>query len=712
MDYYAPWGPLLSIPPRTAYSTFDPRRDIIPDFTRDANPAESLRRWGHHVVYPDFPPSTWWQFRSSAICLCGLIAVCSMIIGRRLYERSFWIFRVSGRCTAIRMCQRIYSSRFLPVPQLVRRSKGVIIVCNAMISFTVFAGLFSIILIAMNFEMCKFYEAQSVLPSNLMAWVTLPWLAIKSAGVYAAWGTLYARPSALTSEIGRDSSQNRAQKFFTHPMLLNCLCFGPPIILDIAILVPSLLVNARWNSTINKYAEWRVQYAGAEMLSNDMLVGIQEIWYEFIQHSRDVAAIFTFWAVQALIIWMSYTFVGVKLLLTIRRQIITLESRAAAAGRSTNNTDRDGDDVPSLTRPMQERRGASDIEADDSSDRLDRIADKRENTSSNPSIALQPLEVPPTQEDQSASNYFTRQQMATDRPVPSFFPPVRPSKVVDGKELNKGNDKSSQAHYLRRVGVNFFVQCVAIDLAILMFAAIAIFGAIVAVPIFELNHQGAGLSRALLWASWNSVFFGLIVLGAIAGRVYEPVTFAASEAVPAAANKIKARSRRLSILKRGRGDSRRPPSWLGAVDQIQIHTTYTESSSPITLPTNLPPHHPNAVAAAAAAATTAAHSSRRDPRSSTSTRASSLTEPLEETLTQGPRYKAPRYFSRGGVDASGTRRSSDATFAGSEAATHKTKEVDEGQAFVDSLPLPLLQTDSQEVQVFEPALTYDTPRRA
>lgn len=216
-------------------------------------------------------------------------------------------------------------------------------------------------------------------------------------------------------------------------------------------------------------------------------------------------------------------------------------------------------------------------------------------------------------------------------------------------------------------------------------------------------HAGAGLSRALLWASWNSVFFGLIVLGAIVGRVYEPIQFAASEALPTSAiKKIKtARPRRFSLLKRGAGnDSRRPPSWLGAIDQIRVHTTtYTEETSPVEASPPSAASHNNALALPRMS---------REPRPSTSTRASSITEPLDH---QQSRYAArrgipARYYQPRKDSYRSGRRSSDATYTGS-ADPHK-KEDDEGeqdtaqgQVFVDSLPLSFHGV-REESQDFEP----------
>lgn len=381
--------------------------------------------------------------------------------------------------------------------QMVRRGKGTVIVPNAMMAFTVFAGLFAILLVALNFELCRFFDAKEILPFNLIAWITLPWLSIKSGGVYAAWGTLYARPSALTSEIGRESTtQNKVKKFMTHPTVLNFLCFGPPIILDIAILVPSLIVNAQWNTHMHHYQQWRRQYATAPELTREMIIDMQSIWYGFIDDAQSIAAIYTFWAIQAALIWLCYTFVGIKLLLTIRRQICNLESREAAAVRETQSlsTRQSRREVQPPT-PDEAPLTAYNVK----SDGIDVASIRSPDDSSGRGILLQPMDAQqqqqreqrrdgqPSQQDES---YFTTQQVAADQPVraaccvsrpcheltrsvcplpaqvPSFFPPVRPSKLVDDKVLNKGSPSTTQTHYLRRVYSNFLVQFVAIDVAI------------------------------------------------------------------------------------------------------------------------------------------------------------------------------------------------------------------------------------------------------
>ncbi|CAO1623555.1 unnamed protein product [Sympodiomycopsis kandeliae] len=624
MDYYAKYGPLLQVPAPNAFSTGDgSRRAIIPDFTSAAQPAEAFRDWAEKICYPDFPSSTWWQFRASAICISGIILICSLIIGRRLYERSFWIFR------------------------LVRRGKGLLVVPNAMMAFTVFTGLFGIVLVAMNFVLVRMFEHKSQPPYNLVAWLTLPWLSIKSGGVYAAWGSHHARPTTLSSDLGRGSSKCRLRSFFTHPMTLNVLCFGPPVVLDIAILIPSLIINSRWNTNIHKYLDWNHQWHSTNTLNREMLVGFQSIWYESINIAHGMAVIFAVWAVQAAFIAFCYTVVGMRLLLTIRKQIRTLESRDSDMHLQTVSSPKLDDDKvvsPRMAQRPQDVDLGSSVQGN---------GEKSRDASA--------LQLPNDPEGQTRS-FFTPQQMDEDRPVPTFFPPVRPSKVVGRKMMSRNPAKSTQAIYLRHVGANFLVQYLAIALAVVMFCGIAMFGSIIVVPIMETNRLGAGLSRALLWASWNSTFFGVIVMSAIAGRVMEFLPMDAI--VPATAEKVKAA--RLPLRKQAAGILRNhPPASVSMIGQIQIHTTRTETAL---TPASSPASH--LVALSPTSRPT------YDDRVSTSTRASSINEPLNHE--KGPYLPSTRYFSRYHY----SRRSSEAT------CVSRDQEADAaGKVFVDSLPL-------------------------
>lgn len=118
---------LPSPPPKNVFSTVrnEAGRAWFPDFTQAQDPVSSLRDFVKNLFYPTFRASTFIQLKVVSVITAIIGVAIFLIILRRLYERSFWLFR------------------------LVRRSNGTLLVPNAITSFVAVESTFAILLIAL-----------------------------------------------------------------------------------------------------------------------------------------------------------------------------------------------------------------------------------------------------------------------------------------------------------------------------------------------------------------------------------------------------------------------------------------------------------------------------------------------------------------------------------------------------------------------------------
>lgn len=114
-------------PPRSVFSTIRhvSGRAWFPDFTKESDPAAALQDFLRILFYPVLRNSTFVQLKVLSVLVAIIGVSIFLIILRRLYERSFWLFR------------------------LVSRSNGTLIVPNAITAFVAVESAFVILLIAL-----------------------------------------------------------------------------------------------------------------------------------------------------------------------------------------------------------------------------------------------------------------------------------------------------------------------------------------------------------------------------------------------------------------------------------------------------------------------------------------------------------------------------------------------------------------------------------
>lgn len=114
-------------PPKSVFSTVgnEAGRAWFPDFDAEQDPVGSLKHFIRILFYPSLRNSTFIQLKALSV-LTAIIGIwIFLIIVRRLWEKSFWLFR------------------------LVRRSNGTLLVPNAITAFVAIESAFAILLIAL-----------------------------------------------------------------------------------------------------------------------------------------------------------------------------------------------------------------------------------------------------------------------------------------------------------------------------------------------------------------------------------------------------------------------------------------------------------------------------------------------------------------------------------------------------------------------------------
>lgn len=127
---YAALNTQFGLPPPPSRSVFSTIRNIdgrawFPDFTKEQDPMGSLNHFIEILFYPRILKSTFVQLKVLSVLTAIIGISIFLIILRRLYEKSFWLFR------------------------LVRRSNGTLIVPNAITAFVAIESTFAILLIVL-----------------------------------------------------------------------------------------------------------------------------------------------------------------------------------------------------------------------------------------------------------------------------------------------------------------------------------------------------------------------------------------------------------------------------------------------------------------------------------------------------------------------------------------------------------------------------------
>ena len=355
---------------------------------------------------------------------------------------------------------------------------------------------------------------------------------------YSCWGALLAAP-----ERDADGKLHRftLRSVVSRPLLANLICLLLPLAQSISVIVPAVLSDAKGERALNDYLAWEQKYENATSIDRDMLLEGADIYNRNLDAIYYACIGFSLWSFWAFSFFLIYTKIVYGLFLDIMRHTKLLRSNLPSESVSWKTKLQ-----RSLNRASVSRESASDMEkmntssdhgrssnpralvaADDYTLGSGRNVDGDEEMSSSRRRnrdALQ-AEMPMATE---TLHIFSRQEVAEDLPNTSFFPPVKPSKVLPPQNLTGTSSRAAHAKLFRRLLVNFGFQFAGICVAVLVYLAIALFLAIEFYASLEANNAGSTAGPAVLAAFWAASVFGSVTLFAIALRTYE-------QAVPAGA---------------------------------------------------------------------------------------------------------------------------------------------------------------------------------
>ncbi len=386
----------------------------------------------------------------------------------------------------------------------------------------------------------------------MLLWICLPWISLIWGAAYSCWGALLAAPES--SDKGKRSWFS-LRSLVRRPLLANLICFLLPVIQSISVLIPAILAEVHWSRALSAYQAWEPRYASANALSRDMLLGSQDIYDQQLRACYYVCVTFTLWTLWASLFFLIYTKIVFGLFVDILRHSRLLSSNFVRRGPSANANASSGRTARfsgSITKPAIWRRrhsvDAAEQEKDEATPDSSPMTNKRALaraedyahggiTAGTTTAATEDMEAPRRGEQPCAANdtdtvhFFSRQEVAEDLPHSSFFPAVKPSKVIGNSTMVGSSSRNEHARMFRRLLVNFGVQFTAINMAILVYTGGALYVAVTLYTAAEQDRVGRMVGPAILAALWAAVVFGAITLIAIALRTYEagPPTGAVSE---------------------------------------------------------------------------------------------------------------------------------------------------------------------------------------
>ncbi|GAC93342.1 pheromone-regulated transmembrane protein [Pseudozyma hubeiensis SY62] len=581
---YATLNNQFNLPPPPSKSVFSTVRDEagrawFPDFTKEQDPVGSLKDFIEILFYPHLQQSTFVQLKVLSV-LTAIIGVwIFLIILRRVWEKSFWLFR------------------------LVKRSNGTLIVPNAITAFVAIESIFAILLIALCWEVVAWYQYGRS-PKYIILWIGLTWLPL----ILGAWcttvGVIYARPNALSFVSPQPGKPHGlALRMGVTPTTVNMFVFCIPLIQTASVVVPAALAQMRFSRAFEHHRRWAASITPGETLSRELLLEAQQIWFQVLDAAYMISICMAVWEAWVCGLFVCYCLAGTSLIAMLRKQLASLKSfkqnrsfSESFAGENDRTAPRDAFPNVIVSSDSHQRGDHSDdVEKQvhgttNANDKLSvqpplrslstssAASDSATLFSGNPSIErsgslnstangkttrtrrMVGLEEEDIAEEQTRSMYFTAEELKNEnQPSNSFFPPVRPSAFERPTQARSvSGTQHSHKRYLEKFYTNFVVQFVGLLLCILFFVIFV--GKLVTTwySAWEANDFATALQIALLVVCWVTIILASVIIFAILSRTYEPVL--SNLNVATSSRSSGGRTRRLSVTASDDGSVGQPRS--------------------------------------------------------------------------------------------------------------------------------------------------------
>ncbi|PWN37576.1 uncharacterized protein FA14DRAFT_159567 [Meira miltonrushii] len=482
----------------------------------------------------------------------AMLLVSLLIIGRRMYERNFWIFRV------------------------IRVSSGPIIVPNPILSFGFIEGNFVIVFMALLIIALQYHEYHTLKPENLILWISLPWCITIFGAIFAAVGTHYATPTNQLPSSGKavGDLSRRWKSLMKNAWVINGIAVALPAFICVTVAVPTFISNAIFQKANHLHTQWETKYADYTMFTQDMVTEAQVIWYTLLRSVLIASAVFCLWFVWASFCFIICTLLSLRLLRTISAELsrsnmfapnfVVTQTRMIMSNRALKREERLTETQQKVSTPYkaQGRRklprgnhsyflhstnsfpaqvrtpGETFHNPQQSEDSLaawnsneiiwrDREQDPEDNLERTETLTGDVSLNKPTEAIQEEPVRVQGNRMAfIRRLIPNIV--MTTEKAQSNAVETMVSSRDEQKRELRKAAIHIFTQYAIVGPGCATFGGIALMMGLVLHGSFEQPSNGGTKfeffgALALLVVMYAVSFFGWVCAGAIFHRTYEPV---------------------------------------------------------------------------------------------------------------------------------------------------------------------------------------------
>ncbi|CAD6971702.1 unnamed protein product, partial [Tilletia controversa] len=258
---------LLPPPPPTYLSTSSPRRAQLPRFANVDEVREFAR--GQVLARRSLSVKVSLFFVITYISLLGILAI-SVII-RRILNRKFWLFRIVRRRDGLLLVPHLHNT----CPSATAKASWLCI--NIRLGSTIRGGL------------------------------------VDGLGCCGRWHTKPLHSDQDNKAMG--------MQFFIQPWVANLVGIVVPCSCALSVFFPARLGNQHAEAARRLFLECDHQFSTQETITEDMLIQLQLIWFQTIQHANYLAICAMMWSIFALISNLVYLYFSVRLIGTLRSHL-------------------------------------------------------------------------------------------------------------------------------------------------------------------------------------------------------------------------------------------------------------------------------------------------------------------------------------------------------------------------------------------------------
>ncbi|CAD6891673.1 unnamed protein product [Tilletia controversa] len=281
---------LLAPPPPTFLSTSSPQRAQLPRFAN----VDEVVQFARGQVLARRDPVLEGSLLFVVIYIGLLVVLAISVVIRRLLNRNFWLFRI------------------------VRRPDGLLLVPHLHSCWSFMAGSFGFIFTVYNIVSLVNLSNQQP-PKYACITLVYVWSPLYVGLSWMAWAAAVAGTQDFHIRI--PITRRCVLDFRVPPWVANLIGIGVPLSCAVAIFFPVLLGTHHSENARRLYLKWNKQFSTQDVITEDMLIQLQLIWFQTIRHANYLAIAAMLWSVFASITLVIYFYFSIRLIRTLRSHL-------------------------------------------------------------------------------------------------------------------------------------------------------------------------------------------------------------------------------------------------------------------------------------------------------------------------------------------------------------------------------------------------------